>query len=225
MRLMLVEDNKDLAGFLAKGLRAAGFIVDAMKNGAEAQEALAMTAYDALVLDLGLPDMDGMALLKEIRLSRNETPIMILTARDGIGDRVRGLDAGADDYVLKPVAIEELSARLRALLRRPAQRQKDVIGLGNVSLRASSREVEIAGLSMVLPRRERCLLEELLRRPAHVIARASLEERMYGYDDEISPNSLEIVVSRLRKVLRESGADIEIMTFRGLGYMLRKIEE
>lgn len=225
MRLMLIEDNKDLAGFLAKGLRAAGFIVDSMKTGADAQEALATTAYDALVLDLGLPDMDGMALLKEIRSSRNETPILVLTARDGLGDRVRGLDAGADDYVLKPVMIEELSARLRALLRRPVQTQKEAFGLGNVSLRASSREVEIASESLVLPRRERSLLEELLRRPAHVIPRAFLEERIYGFDDNVSPNSLEIVVSRLRKVLRESGADIEIMTFRGLGYMLRKIEE
>jgi two-component system response regulator QseB len=222
MRLILVEDNERLAGFVAKGLRNTGFTVDVLGSGADAQAALATTTYDAMVLDLGLPDVDGMAMLKKLRSGGNNLPILVLTARDGIGDRVKGLDAGADDYMVKPFAIEEMSARLRALLRRPTRAVDKAFRLGNVSFDAASRELLINGVGTQLARREIDILEQLLRRVNHVVPKAVLEHNIFGIDDEVSPNALEVAMSRLRKSLRQANADVEVITFRNLGYMLRK---
>lgn len=222
MRLMLLEDNKRLAGFIAKGLRDAGFAVDSLETVADAEAAMATAAYDVVVLDLGLPDMDGMTLLTKIRAKGDSVPVLVVTARDGIGDRVRGLDAGADDYLLKPFAMEEFIARIRALLRRPKPSLDNVLSCGNVALNSSSRELRVDGVLVPLSRREAGLLEQLLRRAENAIPRAALEDRIYGFADEVSPNSLEVIVSRLRKSLRQAKADIEIVTLRNVGYLLRK---
>jgi len=224
MRLILVEDNVRLAGFIAKGLRSAGFTVDTLETGGDAQVALGCESYDAMVLDLGLPDMDGLSLVKALRARGNGIPILVLTARDGLGDRVLGLDVGADDYMIKPFAIEEIAARVRALMRRPREAQSNRLRCGNVVLDMGNREVEIDGRRISLSRREVDLLEQLLRRAGHVVPRPTLESQVYGHDDEKTPNSFEVAVSRLRKSLKQSNADVQITTFRNIGYMLSKTD-
>ena len=220
MRVLLVEDNRRLAGFVVEGLRGGGFTVDAFETGEDAKAALATVRYDAVVLDLGLPDIDGMKLLAEIRRGRNSIPVLVLTARDGIGDRVAGLNAGADDYVLKPFAMEELVARLRALLRRPSEALDATLAVGNVELDTVAREFRVDQRCVPLSRRELGLLEQLMRRQGRVVSRGSIDERVYGMDDEVSSNSIEVIVSRLRKSLRLAKARVQILTFRGIGYML-----
>lgn len=224
MRLMLVEDNARLAGFIAKGLRSAGFVVDMLETGGDAKVALARESYDAMILDLGLPDMDGLALVKSLRARGNSIPILILTARDGLGERVLGLDIGADDYMVKPFAIEEIAARVRALMRRPREAKSNELRYGNVALDLSNREVKVDGERVSLSRREADLLEQLMKRAGHVVPRAILEAQVYGHDEEKTPNSFEVAVSRLRKSLRQSNADVQITTFRNIGYMLSRTD-
>ena len=224
MRLALVEDNLRLAGLLAKGLGAAGFTVDSLATGADASTAISTIDYDAMILDLGLPDIDGITLLKNIRSAGHKLPILILTARDGIGDRVLGLDAGADDYVLKPFMIDEVSARLRALLRRPSQSLDTILSVGNLSFNTVTRQASVNDEAITMTRRESELLHSLLRRAGNIVSRSALEEHIYGFEDEVTPNSIEVIISRLRKALRRGGSDVEITTFRNLGYMLSKVE-
>jgi DNA-binding response OmpR family regulator len=219
MRLLLVEDNVRLAGFVAQGLNAAGFTVDTVGLADEALAALATTRYDACVLDLGLPDADGLSILKSLRSRREQTPVLILTARDGVADRIAGLNLGADDYVLKPFALEELVARVKALLRRPGAALGVVLELGDVTLDTAARAVAVAGKPVVLSRLELMLLEELLRRSGRVVARSIIEDSLHGFSDSVTPNSLEALVSRLRKKLVAAGARIEIHTVRGVGYL------
>jgi DNA-binding response OmpR family regulator len=219
MRLLLVEDNARLAGFVAQGLNAAGFTVDTVGLADEALAALATTRYDACVLDLGLPDADGLSILKSLRSRREQTPVLILTARDGVADRIAGLNLGADDYVLKPFALEELVARVKALLRRPGAALGVVLELGDVTLDTAARAVAVGGKPVVLSRLELMLLEELLRRSGRVVARAIIEDSLHGFSDSVTPNSLEALVSRLRKKLAAAGANIEIHTVRGVGYL------
>jgi DNA-binding response OmpR family regulator len=219
MRLLLVEDNARLAGFVAQGLNAAGFTVDTVGLADEALAALATTRYDACVLDLGLPDADGLSILKSLRGRREQTPVLILTARDGVADRIAGLNLGADDYVLKPFALEELVARVKALLRRPGAALGVVLELGDVTLDTAARAVAVGGKPVVLSRLELMLLEELLRRSGRVVARAIIEDSLHGFSDSVTPNSLEALVSRLRKKLAAAGANIEIHTVRGVGYL------
>jgi DNA-binding response OmpR family regulator len=219
MRLLLVEDNARLAGFVAQGLSAAGFTVDTVGLADEALAALATTRYDACVLDLGLPDADGLSILKSLRGRREQTPVLILTARDGVADRIAGLNLGADDYVLKPFALEELVARVKALLRRPGAALGVVLELGDVTLDTAARAVAVGGKPVVLSRLELMLLEELLRRAGRVVARAIIEDSLHGFSDSVTPNSLEALVSRLRKKLVAAGANIEIHTVRGVGYL------
>jgi len=223
MRLALVEDNLRLAGLLAKGLHAAGFTVDNLPTGADATTAISTITYDAMILDLGLPDIDGITLLKSIRSAGHKLPILILTARDGIGDRVLGLDAGADDYVLKPFMIDEVSARLRALLRRPSQSLDTVLTVGNLAFDTVTRQVFVDDKVIAMTRREVELLHALLRRAGTIVSRSILEEHIYGFDDDVTPNSIEVIISRLRKALRIGGSNVEITTFRNLGYMLSKV--
>ena len=173
-----------------------------------------------MVLDLGLPDGDGLDILKRMRARGMAVPVLVLTARDGIDDRVGGLDAGADDYLLKPFALEELLARLRALLRRPGHALGVVLACGDVSLDTATRQVSVAGQPVQISRRETELLEHLLRRAGRVVPKRALEESLYGFDDDVSTNTVEAAVSRLRKRLVQTGATAEIHTLRGIGYML-----
>jgi two-component system response regulator QseB len=220
MRLLLIEDNDRLSEFLEKGLVDAGFAVDRVGTFAEAAAAFDASRFDAVILDLGLPDGDGLTLLKDRRAAGDRTPVLILTARDGLSDRVGGLNAGADDYLAKPFAMEELVARVKALLRRPGAALGVQLTLGNICLDTVGPSFTIDGRSATLTRRELALMEILLRRPGKVISRGAIEEGLYSYSDEVGSNALEVLVSRLRKKLGSLGADINLHTVRGVGYMV-----
>lgn len=220
MRLLLIEDNDRLSEFLEKGLSDAGFAVDRAGTYAEAAASIDASGFDAVILDLGLPDGDGLTLLKERRAAGNRTPVLILTARDGLSDRVSGLNAGADDYLAKPFAMEELVARVKALLRRPGAALGVQLTLGNICLDTVGPSFMIDGKAATLTRRELALMEILLRRPGKVISRGAIEEGLYSFSDEVGSNALEVLVSRLRKKLVSLGADINLHTVRGVGYMV-----
>ncbi|MCK5546544.1 MAG: response regulator transcription factor, partial [Rhodospirillaceae bacterium] len=217
MRILFVEDNLRLATLVRKGMEKEGFTVDAFGTIAEAEEAIDMTSYDAVILDLGLPDGDGIDLLKFMREKKKAYPVLILTARDGIDDRVKGLNAGADDYLLKPFAMEELTARVRALLRRPDGGITVNLVAGNIIFDTSSREVSIEGAVIKISPREMSVLEQLMRRAGRVVAKDTLESKLYGFGDEVSANSVEANISRLRKRLAQTKASVSIHTLRGVG--------
>lgn len=216
MRLLLIEDNERLAGFVGTALAAAGFMVDHCTAANDGEAALATVRYAVLLLDLGLPDDDGMNLLRRIRKTTSELPILVLTARDGVDDRVNGLNAGADDYLLKPFAMEELIARINALLRRPGH----ALTVGNLSFDTVSREVFVGGSVFALARRERSVLEQLMRRSGRVVPKDVLCDSVYGFEENFGINSIEVAVHRLRKRLLNVGATIKIHTLRGIGYLL-----
>jgi DNA-binding response OmpR family regulator len=220
MRLLIVEDNQRLAEFMAKALRAEGFTLDLVRLADEAAAALATTHYDAIVLDLGLPDGDGMDLLKGLRGRDDPTPVLILTARDGLADRVNGLNSGADDYLLKPFAMAELVARLKALMRRPGGALGVRLQSGNLAFDTVGSIVDVEGKALLLSRRELALLELLLRRAGRVVSKSSIEESLYGFGEEVESNSVEAHVSRLRKKLAAAGARCEIHIVRGVGYFI-----
>lgn len=220
MRLLLIEDHQRFAQFVNDGLEKEGFTIDTVDTAAAADSAITTVQYDAIILDLGLPDQDGLDLLKSWREDGNETPVLILTARDGIDERVRGLNSGGDDYLLKPFAMEELVARIRALLRRPGGVLGLVITAGNVSFDTTAREVQINEKTISIPRREMGVLEHLMRRTGRVVPKDVLEDKIYGFGKEVSSNSVEVHVSRLRKRLSGAGASISVHTLRGVGYLL-----
>jgi DNA-binding response OmpR family regulator len=220
MRLLLVEDNDRLAHFLKKGLDVEGFAVDHVGLIDEAEAALAAMRFDAILLDLGLPDGDGIDLLRRLRAKGDITPILVTTARGDLGDRLKGLDGGADDYLIKPFEIAELAARLRALLRRPGAVMSREIELGNLRFDAESRTATVEGRALALGRRETDLLEALIRRSGRAIAKSALEDTIYGLVGEVEPNALEVLVSRLRRRLAEAGATAQIHTLRGIGYLM-----
>ena len=220
MRLLLVEDNPRLAGLIRDGLQGQGFAVDWCGTIAGAQAALQVNDYDVMLLDLGLPDGDGLDLLRTVRRGKDTTPILILTARGGLDDRVTGLDAGADDYLIKPFQIPELAARCRALMRRPGAALGTILACGNVMLDTAERRMTIGAGQIEAPPREVDLLEHLLRRRGHVVAKAALENSLYAMDAEVTPNALEAVVSRLRKRLATANANVTIRTVHGVGYAL-----
>ena len=220
MRLLIVEDESELAALVAAALRKAGLIADVVGTLEDALTATAAVDYDAAVLDLGLPDGDGTALLRALHDRQSGTSVLVLTARDALESRVAGLDAGADDYLLKPFHTEELLARVRALLRRPRGPLATRLALGNVAFDPASREAEVATRPVALPRRELALLELLLRRAGRVVTREVIESQIYGFEDEVGPNALEVQVHRLRRRLAEAGATVTIHTLRGVGYMI-----
>jgi DNA-binding response OmpR family regulator len=225
VRLLIVEDNQRLSEYVSIALRAQGFAVDAVENGADGEAAIAATPYDAVILDLGLPDMDGLAWLAGVRKRLNQTPILILTARDAVQDLVQGLNSGADDYLRKPFEIDELVARLRALLRRPGHALGINLSQGNVSLDVNSRELMINGVAVHLGRREFSALELLLRRVGRVVPKSAIEEASYSFGEELASNAIEVLIHRLRKRMHEANSDVYIHTLRGVGYMLSTTPE
>jgi two-component system response regulator QseB len=218
MRLLLVEDDPMIGEGVRKGLRQDGFTVDWVRDGAAAELAAANDVYDLVVLDLGLPRKDGLDVLAALRRKGNSIPVLILTARDAVADRIKGLDSGADDYVLKPFDLDELAARIRALLRRRAGRADAVMAHGGLTLNLSTREAMLRGKEVVLSAREFALLEALLERPGAILSRAQLEERLYGWGEEIESNTVEVYIHSLRRKL---GADF-IRNVRGVGYRVPK---
>jgi DNA-binding response OmpR family regulator len=220
MRLLLVEDNVRLASLVREGLDQQGFAVDWCETAGGAEHALQITEYDLVLLDLGLPDGEGLDLVRALRRRKDTMPILILTARGGLDDRVLGLDAGADDYLVKPFQIPELAARCRALLRRPGALLGTELIAGNVALNSAQRGVTVAGLVIDAPPREVDLLECLLRRAGQVVSKPAIEGALYSMDAEVTPNALEACVSRLRRRLTNAGADIQIRTVHGVGYAL-----
>jgi DNA-binding response OmpR family regulator len=219
---LLVEDEVRLVQLVNAALARANFAVDAVGTSADGRAALAAALYDALILDLGLPDGDGLALLRAIRANGNQVPILILTARDAVEDRVCGLDSGADDYLVKPFATVELIARIKALLRRPGGALGTILQAGNVAFDTIGRDVFVGPACIVLPRRESATLELLMRRVGRVVPKAILEEKLYGIDDELGSNAVPVHVHHLRRKLLAAGATVEIHTVRGVGYLLEE---
>jgi DNA-binding response OmpR family regulator len=222
VRLLLIEDEVRLVQLLNAALARANFAVDAVGTSADGRAALAAALYDALILDLGLPDGDGLALLRAIRASGNQVPILILTARDAVEDRVCGLDSGADDYLVKPFATVELIARIKALLRRPGGALGTILQAGNVAFDTIGRDVAVGPARIVLPRRESATLELLMRRVGRVVPKPILEDKLYGIDDELGSNAVPVHVHHLRRKLQAAGATVEIHTIRGVGYLLEE---
>ncbi len=220
MRILLIEDHQRLAESIVEGLAGFGLRVDLFVTANDGLAAAKSVSYDAIVLDLGLPDRDGLEVIYEVRSDARQIPILILTARDGIDDRVEGLDRGADDYLLKPFAMKELAARLRALLRRPGGPFGDTIDIGNVSLDATTRQIKVNGRVVAISRRELDALELLMRRADQVVPKRLFEDTVYGLSDEVSPNAIEALMSRLRRRLEAIEAQVSIHTLRGIGYLL-----
>jgi DNA-binding response OmpR family regulator len=220
LRLLIVEDNQRLCQAVAESLRAQGFAVDTAASASEGLRVWRAADYDAAVLDLMLPDRSGLHALKEMRDQGDVTPVLILTALGAIEDRVRGLDCGADDYLVKPFAMQELIARLRALLRRPGAALGRTLTLGNVKLDTSARIATVAEAPLNLTRSELIVLESLLRNQGRVISKERLVESLYDFEQERSANSVETQVHRLRRKLAAAGADVSLRTLRGLGYLV-----
>ena len=220
MRLLLVDDHERFAAFVKEGLEAGGFTVDVVYNAEDGDATVDTVDYDVIVLNLGLPDMDGIDVLKKWREDGHLTPVLILTARDAVEDRVKGLNAGSDDYMLKPFAMEELLVRVRALLRRPGGVLGTVLSEGNIEFDTTAREVRVNEKITSVSRREMEVLEQLLRRKGRVVPKDVSEDKIYGFDEEVSSNSVEVHLSRLRKRLQGAGANVTVHTIRGVGYLL-----
>lgn len=222
MRILLVEDNLSLAEGLATLLRQSGYAVDVVHDGASA-EALAMAeSFDLVILDLNLPQMDGLEVLRAMRMRRNPAAVMILTARGTPEERVRGLDLGADDYLIKPFDIGEFEARIRSLLRRQAGLRDSTVSFGDLVLDQTARSFSLAGQPLDLPARERGLLELMIMRAGKVVARESIIQSLTSLEDDLSANAIEQYVSRLRKRLAPAG--LTIRTARGIGYFLDRTD-
>lgn len=217
MRLLLVEDDASLAAGLSLALRNKGFAVNHVTRGDHALHAVATDPPDLIVLDLGLPDMEGLQVLRSVRAGGGRLPILVLTARDTLGDKVAGLDLGADDYLAKPFEMQELEARVRALGRRLGSAGSSLITLGDLQLDTASMQVHRAGVPVELSRREYALLKALLENSGKVLTRETLEGKLYGWDEEVASNTLEVHIHHLRRKL---GQDL-IRTVRGVGYCLR----
>lgn len=219
MRLLLVEDDPMIGEAVQDLLRAEHYAVDWARDGDAADTALRTQPYDLVLLDLGLPKRDGLAVLRDLRTRKDRTPVLVATARDAVAQRIEGLDAGADDYVLKPYDLDELLARIRALLRRAAGRAEPVYEHQGVSINPATREVTVRGTPVVLSGREWAVLEPLIARPGMVLSRLQLEDKLYGWGDEVSSNAVEVYVHGLRKKL---GPEL-VLNVRGVGYLVPKM--
>ena len=216
MRLLLVEDDSMIGAAAQQGLRQEGHTVDWVRDGREAEVAVRDKIHDVVLLDLGLPRRDGLSLLREWRARGVDIPVVVITARDAVTDRIAGLDAGADDYLVKPFDLDELSARVRAVARRRAGRAESVLRVGDLEIDAASKRVRWKGGDVALSAREYALLEALANRPGAYLTRAQLEERLYGWEEEIASNAVEVHIHALRRKL-DAGL---IRNVRGLGYTL-----
>ncbi|HDS0947754.1 TPA: response regulator [Stenotrophomonas maltophilia] len=223
MRILLIEDDAALADGLVRALQGAGHLCDHLARGLHAATALSTTAYDVMVLDLSLPDVDGLDLLSRLRNQGITLPVLILTARDGVEDRILGLDRGGDDYLAKPFALGELEARLRALARRradaPAQRQ-----LGRLCLDSIRQEVQVAGERIELTARELALVEALMQQPGRTVTKQRLFDALYSWDHDANLSVIEVHVSRLRRKFEHANAGVGIRMLRGLGYRLEALD-
>jgi DNA-binding response OmpR family regulator len=220
MRLLVVEDHEQLADLLSKGLRAAGYESDVLSTLEEASTVLRTTFYAALILDLGLPDGDGLELLRELRHRNNPIPVLVLTARGGLHDRVQGLRSGADDYLVKPFALEELVARLEAQLRRPGHLLGSSLRIANLEFDTRNRQASIDDQPQVLSARETAVLELLMRSKGRVVSKKQVEDHIFGHSGEVASNAIEVYVHRLRRQLAERGAKVQVHTIRGVGYLI-----
>ena len=218
MRILLVEDDELLGDGVRVGLLQYGYTVDWVKDGQAALQAVTAENFDLIILDIGLPRRSGLEVLKAARSKNLTMPVIILTARETVEDRVRGLDAGADDYITKPFDLEELCARIRAMLRRSATRAEPMLAFGNITLDPASHSVFKEGELLNISRREYALLHKLLENPGRVISRDQLTQTLYGWGDEVDSNALEVHIHNLRKKL---GTDL-IRTIRGVGYLIEK---
>jgi DNA-binding response OmpR family regulator len=216
MRLLLVEDDRMIGDTLRAALRLDGHAVDWVRDAAAAHATLASERFDAVLLDLGLPKGDGLDVLRELRARHDSTPVIVLTARDALSDRVAGLDAGADDYLVKPFELDELNARLRAVIRRHSGRAQPQFSHGGVTLDPATRQVTRDGVPVLLSAREFAVLEALMQRPGALLSRAQLEDRLYGWGEEIESNAVSVYIHQLRRKL---GADF-IRNVRGVGYFI-----
>jgi len=221
MRILLIEDEPEMASVLKTALERQDLVVDHVSTLADAEAMAKLGTFDAVVLDRRLPDGDGLSLIPRLRALHVDAPVIALTAMSGLDDRVSGLNAGADDYMVKPFAIEELVARLRALHRRQFTVRAEQAVVGRLTYDFRHREALVEDQALELPRRERLVLETLIRRPGRAIMRSALEEAVYALDDEIGSNALDAHISRLRRKLDDVAAGIEIRAIRNIGYLLR----
>lgn len=220
MRILLVEDDPLLGKGVAAGLAQAGWAVDWVVDGIDAEAALRTTSYDSIVLDFGLPGIDGLTLLGRLRASKNQTPVLVLTARDTLADRVSGLDAGGDDYLVKPFELAELQARLRALLRRSKGAADPILKYGRVALDPASHAAFLDGDPVKLSAREFATLQDLMMNAPRIRTRSQLEDGLYGWADEIESNAVEVYIHNLRRKLYPGF----IRTIRGVGYAIAPAE-
>jgi two-component system OmpR family response regulator len=220
MRILLVEDDPMIGEAVAVALKDAAYAVDWVRDGAAANSVLGDGEHQAVLLDLGLPKRDGLEVLRQLRLSGNTVPVIVITARDGVDDRIKGLDFGADDYVVKPFDVHELLARLRAVVRRQGGHATPLLTNGKVSLDPATREARCGDIVQTLSAREFALLHALLLRPGAILARAELEERIYGWNEEVESNAVDFLIHEVRKKL---GAKL-IKNVRGAGWMVDKSE-
>lgn len=218
MRLLLVEDDTMIGQAVLTLLRSDGYVVDWVQDGAQADTALHGHQYDLVLLDLGLPKLDGLQVLRQLRARKDATPVLVATARDAVRDRIAGLDAGADDYVIKPYDMDELLARIRALTRRASGHLDVVYEHDGIMLNPNTREASVNGQSVTLSGREWAVLQALLARPGSTLSRQQLEDKLYGWGDEVSSNAVEVYIHGLRKKLGATA----VLNVRGLGYMVPK---
>ncbi len=222
MKLLLIEDVEPLASLMQSALEAAGFRVDTAASVEQADALVTSAPPDVIVLDLGLPDGDGIDFLRKLRSGGKDIPLLVVTARGGLNDRIVGLDGGADDYMVKPAAPAEIAARCRALLRRPGGLLGRKLVLGNLCLETATRSVTVNECPVAIARREVDVLEVLLRRSGQTVPREAIEDAVYRMDEAPGPNALEASISRLRRQLSESAADVEVHTVRGVGYLINE---
>lgn len=222
MRILLAEDEKKIASFVRKALREAGYTVDEVNRGDEALELTRLTPYDAIILDIMMPGRDGLSVLRQLRQARNNTPVLLLTARGEVSERVEGLNLGADDYMAKPFAMDELIARIHALTRRGTGERSTILRVADLTMNLITREVTRAGRKIELPLREFAMLDYLMRSPGRVLTRTQICEHVWDYHFDTGTNVVDVYVQRLRRKI-DDGHDVKLLhTVRGVGYLLKE---